>query len=150
MNKTQDIKDIFSMFHDGYIDSFKIENNRIDLKIGIQYLAELIDERYKYLHLSLYEVESIKYDVWTDESFIMTDWSQIFELGIDILNVEMDDLEQVTIHSNCDNAPNDEFRGGKLIIKCLDYNMRDEGDNSLTIEKLKELSTYYWNVKCGQ
>ncbi len=147
MNKIQEIENIFSIFHDGYIDTFKIESNRIDLKISMQYLAELINDKYEFLNLSLHGVTSLSYDAWADQPFIMTDWNKILELGIVILNAETDNSGQIIIHSNCDNAPNDSFQGGKLVVKCLDYSLTDEENNRLTIEKLKELSTYYWNEK---
>lgn len=150
MSKIQDIEDVFSIFHDGYIEDYQIDSDTVDLKIGIQYLAELIDKRYEYLNLRLLGVESIKYDAWADEPFIVTDWNEIFDLGIEILSTEADDDGQIIVHSNCDNAPNDSFQGGKLIIKCSDYELSDEESNSLTINQLKELSSYYWNEKFGK
>jgi hypothetical protein len=144
------MEDIFSIFHDGYIDDFKIESNRIDLKIGTQYLAELIHKQHEYINLSLLGVESINYDAWTDEPFVMTDWKEIFNLGIGILSTETDNEGKLIVHSDCDDAPNDSFQGGKLIIKCSDYKLSDEEGSNLTIEKLKELSSYYWNEKFGK
>lgn len=133
INKIQVIEDIFSIFHDGYIEDYQIDSDTVDLKIGIQYLAELIDKEHEYLNLRLLGVESIKYDAWTDELFILTDWNEIFNLGIEILSTETNNKGQLIVHSNCDNAPNDSFQGGKLIIKCSDYKLSDEENNSLTI-----------------
>ncbi len=150
MSKIQDIEDIFSIFHDGFIESYQIDSDTVDLKIGIQYLAELIDEQYKYLNLRLLGVESIKYDAWTAEPFVMTDWNTVFDLGIEILSTETDNEGQLIVHSNCENAANDSFQGGKLAIKCTDYELSDEEGKSLTIDRLKELSSYYWNKKFGK
>ena len=150
MSKIQDIEDIFSIFHDGFIEGYQIDSDTVDLKIGIQYLAELIDEKYEYLNLKLLGVESIKYDAWTDEPYVMTDWDAIFDLGIEVLSTETNNKGQLIVHSNCDNAPNDSFKGGKLIIKCSDYKLSDEANNSLTTNQLKELSSYYWNENFGK
>lgn len=150
MSKIQDIEDIFSIFHDGFIEGYQIDSDTVDLKIGIHYLAELIDEKYEYFNLSLLGIELIKYDAWTDEPFVMTNWNGIFDLGIEILSTETDNKGQLIVHSNCDDAPNNSFQGGKLIIKCSDYKLSDEESNSFTINQLKELSTYYWNEKFGK
>lgn len=99
------------------------------------------------MNLSLHNVESISFDAWTDESFIITEPREIFVLGIEILSAETNNLGQIIIHTHCDNSPNDSFDGGQLIIKCSDYNLTDQENNSLTIEKLKELSEYYWSEK---
>ena len=44
MDKKQELEDIFTIFHDGIIEGFKIESDTIHLKICTEYLAELIDE----------------------------------------------------------------------------------------------------------
>lgn len=150
MNKIQDIADVFSIFHDGYIEDYQISSDAVNLKIGIQYLAELIDNNHEYLNLRLLGIDLIKYDAWTDEPFIMTDWKEIFNLGIEIISNEIDNAGQLIIQSNCDKAPNNLFQGGELIIKCTDYGLSDEEGNILTIDKLKEISSYYWNEKFGK
>ena len=147
MTKIQEIENIFSIFHDGYVDDFNIQGSQVDLKIGIQYLAELIDDKYEFLNLSLIGVQSISYDAWSDPTFLMTDWDEVLKLGVEILNTETDRFGRIIIHSYCDSAPNDSFEGGKLIIKCSDYKLFDEANNNLTFDELKELSSEYWNRK---
>ena len=57
MNKIQEIKDIFSMFHDGYIESIEAQEVNIELKIAIQYLAMLLHKNHEYLFLTLKDVK---------------------------------------------------------------------------------------------
>ncbi|MCX2746153.1 hypothetical protein OO013_19900 [Mangrovivirga sp. M17] len=147
MSKIQEIEDIFNIFHDGTIDDIVIQSDKIDLLIEIQYLAELIDKKFEFFNLKLTGVELIEYDAWTDNSYKLTNWREIFELGISIINTETDSSGNVVVHSNCFDAPNDLFEGGNLIIKCRDYELFDELKNPITIERLKELSTFYWNEK---
>ena len=149
MKRKQELEDIFAIFHDGIIEDFKIESDKVELKICIEYLAELLDEKYEYLNITLLKIKSIQYDPWSDKPNTIDDWHQIFDLLIEIINVETDEKGQLVVHTSCRNAPDKSFQGGKLIIDCDDYTLSDQGNNKLSLSKLKDLSAYYWNEKFG-
>ena len=46
-------------------------------------------------------------------------------------------------HRNTKNT----ITGGFLNILCTDYELLDEQKNQITINKLKELTSYYWELK---
>ncbi len=150
MNTAQDLEAIFGIFHDGVIDGATIQADLVELKIEILYLAELIDEKYEFLHLTLKGVESIQFDAWTDETTIISDWRAVFDLEIEINSSEVDQAGNIVVYSYCDNAPEGKFSGGKLIISCSDYQLHDQGGNPMTLDELKKLSDHYWNDVFGK
>jgi hypothetical protein len=149
-NKKQEIEDIFSIFHDGGIESYSIISDAIHLKIGIQYLAHIINSEHKFINLSLLNVESLKFDAWSDEPLILTNWNEILDLDIEIHSAEIDSSEQIIVHTRCNNSTDNLFQGGKLIINCSDYKLTDEAEKNLTIDKLKDISRHYWNEIFGK
>jgi hypothetical protein len=148
-NRKQDIEDIFAICHDGCIEKAIVTGDEVKLEIGLLYITELIDPNHRFLNLTLKKVKSVEFDAWTDEKTIITSWDEIVSFRIELLSTETDESGRIVIHSRCDHAPDIKFSGGKLIIDCEDYELFDEAGNPLSVEKLEEYSSYYWNVKFG-
>lgn len=146
-NKNQDLAQIFSLFHDGYIENAQVKNLDIDLKVGIQYLSMLINKKHEFLHLTLLNVELFIFDAWADEPFRITDCEKINELSPEIMDAKVNENGEILVTTLIHNTPSNTIKGGFLIIKCLDYKLSDEEKNEISIETLKELASYYWQVK---
>ncbi|MDQ3108895.1 MAG: hypothetical protein M3R17_03280 [Bacteroidota bacterium] len=73
MSASEDIADLFSMFHDGGIEEMIADENGHNLKIGLTYLAERIKPEYHFFYLRLISVEKFEFVPWTDIPLIMTD-----------------------------------------------------------------------------
>jgi hypothetical protein len=144
MDTSQELEALFSVFYDAYIEEATIEGTRIRLKIGITYLVELIDPKYQFVFLELDDVELVEYHAWADTTLVLTNWTAIFDLGIEILSAELGEFGRVEVHSKCDDALNDLFEGGTLILKCKNYKLFDEGDQVLSLKTLENLSSTYW------
>jgi hypothetical protein len=147
MNTSQELEALFSVLHDGGIEEASIKGTNIRLKIGITYLAELIDPKYEFVFLELNDVESVEYHAWADETLILKDWTAIFNLGIEILSAKLNEYGQVEVYSKCDDAPDDSLEGGTLILKCKAYKLFDEGQGLISLKTMKDLASRYWS-KC--
>jgi hypothetical protein len=149
MNKIQEIEDVFAIFHDGWVVDGIIEGNNIQLKIGIQYLAEIINNKYEYFYFNLFDVEEFKFKAWSKEEILISDWETIVNSEIEFLSTEIKN-NKIIIYSNCHNAPDDKFERGELWVKCTDYCIFDEKGKEISLNRLKEISSYYWNEVFGK
>lgn len=145
MYKSLDIKDIFTIFHDGCIADYKILNKDLLLVIEISYLAELIDASFKFIHLKLIDLKAIHFEPWTGSISEIRDVPLIFSYDLCIVSTEKNPKDITIVHCNSYKRDQVDFEGGKLVIDCNDYLLTDQVGNSLTIEYLKELSSRYWN-----
>src|SRR5688572_30739018 len=121
MDNLQDLNDLFDMFHDGVIVSAVENNSKIELKVGIQYLAELINKDFEYFFIELKNVQNLSFDAWTDEPLIIINSKEIFNLELEILSAEIYETVNLLVHCRCFNSLDNLFSGGKLIFKCDDF-----------------------------
>ena len=145
MSKKEDIKDIFSILHDGCIEEISVESTRLRLKVNIQYLAELVDKSHECITLILKYVKAATFEPWSEENVIISDLDAISSLELGIISSEINQEDKIVVHSNCLGSKNTEFEGGKLIIDCQGYEILDQMGNLLSLKQVKELSTHYWN-----
>lgn len=150
MNILQDINDLFVMLHDGTIVRAIDNNSNIELKVNIQYLAELINKDFEYLFVNLRNVQNLSFEAWTDEPLTIINPKEIFNLELAILSTEITETGNLIVHCSCFNSINNLFSGGKLIFKCDDFEIMDEAHQSITLDKLKELTTHYWDDIFGK
>ena len=150
MNKKQEIEDLFNILHNGIIINAEISSTDVELTVSIPYLAELINENHEFVKIVLESVKKIEFKPWTNEFKRDNSWQDVFDLEIDILSAETIETGEVVIHSRCHNSEEYEFEGGKLMIDCDDYKIYDETARLLTLDKMKEISIFYWNEKFGK
>lgn len=145
MGKNQDIKDIFTIFHDGCIKDYECVDNDLKLTMEINFLAELMDKTYEFINLILFNVNSFYFEPWTGSITQITDKETIFGFQLCVVSTEFDENNNVVVHCNCLENDHVDFEGGKLIIECDDFSLTDQVGNPLTLNQLKELSSHYWN-----
>ena len=80
MTATEDIRDIFSILHDGRISAWTGDRNLLTLTVECQYLAERIDKSFDRFYVELTHV---------DELFLST-WPNPFDLPVQILTEPID------------------------------------------------------------
>ena len=93
-------------------------------------------------------MESVLFDPWTEDQSVISNWSEIFALELAVINSELDSSGRLAIHCSCSDIHG--FEGGKLIIKCSEYELFDQEHRPITIDRLKSLSSFYWNEKFGR
>lgn len=147
MTATEDIKDIFSILHDGTISAWIGDKDLLTLTVDCEYLAERIDKSFDKFFLELKEIDKIVLDPWTNPvdlpTVIKTEFSDIFKAELEIMSAEVkDDFVLVTCLQFDTNY---DYSGGNLSISCKTIKVFDQNKNELTIDQFDTLCKSYWD-----
>jgi hypothetical protein len=147
LNTQQDIIDIFSILHDGTIESWTGDKEKLLLKVSCFYLAELIDKDFEYFYIEIIEVQKIELDTWINPiengPQIFTELSDIFKAELEILSADIKDKDVVI---TCNQPFRDmNYSGGNLTINCKSLKVFDHDKNELTIEEFEKICNQYWD-----
>jgi hypothetical protein len=146
MTVNEDIRDIFSILHDGTISAWTGDKNLLTLTVDCQYLAERIDKSFDKFYLELKAIEKIELDPWTNPTelptVIKTDLAEIFKAELEIMSAAIKDDFVVVTCLQFDT--NFDYNGGNLSICCKTISVFDQGKNELTIEQFDKLCSEYW------
>ena len=147
MTTTDNIRDIFSILHDGTISAWTGDENALTLTVDCEYLAERIDKSFDRFYLELFNVDKLELDPWTNPvdlpSVIKTDFDDIFKAELEILSADIKD-NTVVITCNQHNTDFD-YRGGNLTMSCQSIKVFDQNKNEWTIDRLGEICKNYWD-----
>ena len=148
MNAVQDdIRDIFSIFHDGGIVDCKGAFNKLTLTIQCNYLAELINPDFEKFYLDLIEINKLDFDPWMNpidlEKVHFDSYADYLKVDLEILSAEIkDDLVFVA----CNQHDTDlDFCGGNLMISAKKINLYDHKMTPMTIDQLDLVCRKYWD-----
>ncbi|MBC3787447.1 hypothetical protein [Spirosoma utsteinense] len=151
MNTQQDIIDIFSILHDGTIESWTGNKEKLLLKVGCLYLAELIDKDFECFYVEVEQIKKIEFFAWMNpidqEQKIFTELEEIFKTELEILSAEKSEDDILIVCNQHDTAF--EYCGGKLTINCESIKIFDERHNILKIDEFDKICKQYWD-KCGR
>ncbi len=64
MSATDNIRDIFSILHDGTISGWTGDRNLLTLKIDCQYLAERIDKSFESFYVEFIQIDNLYLTTW--------------------------------------------------------------------------------------
>lgn len=146
MNTQQDIEDIFSILHDGTIESWNGDINKLTLKVSCLYLAELIDNSFEYFYIELYNINKIELFAWMNpinlEQKIFTELEDIFKAELEILSADKKEND-VIIACNQHDLEFD-YCGGNLTLNCEEIKIFDEMKNHLSIDDIDNICNKYW------
>jgi len=135
MKAIQDMCDIFSIFHDGAIESWEGNKDLLVLTIECHYLAERIDKTFNRFFVELKNIDFIEFEPWPNPIdlpvTIKTDLDDIFKAALEILYANVKD-EKVVVDCNQHGVSFD-YHGGNLTISCEKIQTYDQKRNSLTI-----------------
>lgn len=147
LNSQQDIQDIFSILHDGLIETWSGNKNKLALKIGCTYLAELIDKSFEYFYVELFDIRKIEFFAWMNpislEQKIFTELSEIFQAELEILSADKK-ADNVVVICNQHDTKFD-YCGGNLTLSCQSIKVFDQSKRQLSIDEFDEICKKYWN-----
>jgi hypothetical protein len=147
MNVQQDIQDIFSILHDGTIESWTGNKQKLVLKVRCPYLAKRIDKSFEYFYIEIRDIEKIELFAWMNprdsEQKIFTELSDIFKAELEILAADKEENNVVVVCNQHDT--NYEYCGGNLTLICNEIKVFDQNNCYITIEKFDEICNQYWN-----
>lgn len=146
MSVTGELASLFTILHDGTIESFTGNTKKLNLKISCQYLAELINPSFEYFYIQLIEIDFIELQTFKNisnfENFektavVLTAPSDIFNEEIDLYRAETNNGHveincwQVNIGLN--------YIANCLRLNCERFTVQDHDHNLINIELLKNL-----------
>ncbi|WP_316736623.1 hypothetical protein [Pedobacter aquatilis] len=147
MTVTEDIKDIFSILHDGTISAWTGDKNLLTLTVECQCLAERINKSFDSFYVELRQVDDLFLSTWPSLFDLpvqtLTEPSDIFKAELELLSANIKD-EKVIIACNQHNTDFD-YCGGNLTLSCKDIKVFDQNKNELTIEQFDIICKSYWD-----
>jgi hypothetical protein len=147
MTATEDIRDIFSILHDGTISAWTGDKDLLTLTVDCQYLAERIDKSFDRFYVELRQVDDLFLSTWPNPFDIpvqtLTELSNIFKAELELLSADIKDGKVVIA---CNQHDTDfDYCGGNLTISCKTINVFDQNKNELTIDQFDEICKCYWD-----
>ncbi|MES2727310.1 MAG: hypothetical protein V4643_09425 [Bacteroidota bacterium] len=150
MTVIEEIREVFSTFHDGTILAWTGNKNLLTLTIDCQYLARKIDKSFDTFYVVLSNIDKIELVPWTTPIDIpavtITEIPDIFKGDLEILSADMEDDESVVIIC-AQHDTNFNYSGGHLTISCQTIKVYDQNKNEITIDQLEKICFDYWNKK---
>jgi len=143
----ENIRDIFSIFHDGTIETWNGNHELLKLKIDCEYLAQKIDNDFKVFYVEFEHFEKLEFIPWMNPinkpQILFTSIVDIFQASLEILSAE---IENEAVKITCNQVNSDfDYYGGTLFMNCKSVKVFDEKNNELTIEILDKVCNEYWN-----
>lgn len=147
MTVIEDIKNIFSILHDGTISAWNGDKELLILTVDCKYLAEKIDKSFHKFYIELFKVDKMQLETWSNlidiPTIIKTDLTDIFKAKLEILSADIKD-EKVVIACNQHDTSFD-YCGGNLRISCQTIKVFDQNRNELTIDQFDKICNDYWD-----
>ena len=148
MTNTESICEIFSIFHDGMIESAELCGQKLKLKVKIPYLAERIKMGFKFFFVELEGFRRAEFRGWPatlqGEKKLVTEFSAIFESALEILEAKLTD-GRIEVVCNIKSDADSEFCGGELLFSADAATVRDEANKDYSISELGEICKAYWS-----
>ena len=142
-----DIRDIFSIFHDGGIVDCEGDFDKLTLTIQCNYLAELINPDFENFFVDLIGINKLEFDPWTNpihlEKRDFRSHEEYLKVDLEILSAEIkDDFVLIT----CNQHDTDlDFCGGNLMISANGFKLFDHNNKQMTMDQLDSISRTYWD-----
>ena len=148
----EDIRDIFSIFHDGVISCAKSKAHGLVLEIEIQYLAERVQSGFSVFTVVLNGFRNAEFTTWPHDAEMapekITDISRIFEPKLEILESSNKDNG---IRVVCNQHSGDyHYCGGELFFVTDTAEVYDESKKLYSIDELDKICKGYWDEWAGK
>jgi hypothetical protein len=146
MTKTEEIAEVFCIFHDGTIAGGSEIGFTADLVVEIQYLAERIRPTDQTFTMRIDNLEHVKFSPWMDVGYPsipqITSITEILLLNLEVLSAEADGPK---VKIAC-NQPRRElgYCGGLLEFAAGGCRVFDESGREWALDELRRLSDDYW------
>ena len=146
MTATENIRDIFSILHDGDISAWTGDENLLTLTVKCRYLAENIDKSFDRFYVELVAIDTLILTTWPNPFDLpvqtVNKLTDIFKAKLQVLSAEIKGEEVVISCSQHDTAF--VYCGGNLTISCEAIKVYDQNKNELTLEQLDIICNTYW------
>jgi hypothetical protein len=141
MPTLENIHNIFSIFHDGYIEKASGNMQELTLQVSCLYLAERIDFAFEYFYIELCDISTLSLHVFSNETpKILTDIKAIFETEWDIVDTKIEHNNVVIFLEQYNkNSP------AILTLNCADIKVFDHKKNAITLDNLIHICKVYWD-----
>jgi hypothetical protein len=141
----ENIADAFSAFHDGNIIFEKEKNSNQIWKIDCEYLARMINPKFKFFWIKIYQVKSLQFDAWMNPfelpKEIWTNTQEVFKAELEISSAQEKNNKIVISCNQHDSDFN--FLGGELFFDCESIEVFDEKWNKIEENELGEICNKY-------
>ncbi len=143
----ENIRDIFSIFHDGGILSCRREDDSLLMEVEIEYLAERINPDFRKFMVRLDDVKNLSFSTWPSDlkspAVLISEVGKIFKAELEILE---GDIEKGKIKIVCNQHSSEfDYCGGELYLSAASAEVTDEAGKSYSIEELDVLCKGYWD-----
>jgi len=147
MSATDDIRDIFSILHDGTISAWTGDKNLLTLTVDCEYLAERIDKSFDKFYIELTRLDELFLSTWPNPFDLpvqtLTELNDIFKAELEILSADIKDGKVIIAYNQHDT--DFDYCGGDLTIGCRTIKIYDQNNNELTIDQFDTLCKSYWD-----
>lgn len=147
MTAIENIRDIFSILHDGIIIGYAGDRNLMTLKVDCEYLAKRINKSFDNFYIDLIQVDNLHFITWPNPFNLpartLTELNDIFKANLIILYADI--KEEAVVVSCNQNNENFDYCGGYLTISCKEIKIYDQNKNELTITTLDNICKSYWD-----
>lgn len=147
IEEREDIRDIFSIFHDGGIATADVQGDNLVLEIDIQYLAERVKPEYKGFKVILYGFRDAEFSTWPSdlksEPEKIADVHSIFKPELEVLEASIK-ANKIEVVCNQHSSEYD-YCGGELSFIVDSAEVQDESGKSYSIEELDIICKGYWD-----
>lgn len=144
----ENVRDIFSIFHDGTIVEWKKQGSNLELVVEIQYLAERVCKSYDTFSVVLHNIKDISFETWPHvketSPWVISDIHEIFKPELEILSAEIEGgLHKIVCNQHSTAF---EYCGGYLKFSCVVAVVKDPGGKEYSIEELDKICNEYWEA----
>jgi hypothetical protein len=142
----ENIRDIFSLLHDGLISEWKGDKDLLTLKIKCKYLAELFDKSFECFYLSFFQIDCLYLSTWPNPFdlpvLIFVELIDIFKAKLEILSAEI--REDLVVISCNQHDTTFDYCGGDLMIRCQSIKIFNQAKIEITIDEPDFVCKKYW------
>ena len=147
-NTLEDVRDIFSILHDGRTSTWTGDKNFLTLKINCEYLAERMDKSFKSFFVECRQIDKLELHPWMNPiglpQILLIEIEDIFKAELEILSAE---IENDFVKITCSQHNLDfDYCGGTLLLNCKQIKIFDQARRQLTIEEFDKICNDYWNT----
>jgi hypothetical protein len=147
MTATEDIRDIFTILHDGTISAWTGDKDLLTLTVDCEYLAKRIDKTFDKFYVELTRIDELFLSTWPNPFDLpvqtLTKPSDIFKAELEILSADIKEREVIIA---CNQHDTDfDYCGGNLTISCERIKVFDKNKIELTVDHFGELCKNYWD-----
>jgi len=147
MATTENIRDIFSILHDGTISCCTGDKNLLTLTVDCQYLAERIDKSFENFYVDLIQIQDLYFETWPNPfdlpMLTLTDINEIFKADLEILSADIKEKLVLVTCNQHDKAF--DYSGGNLFISCNAIKIYDQSKRELSIDEFGTICKSYWD-----